>query len=103
MDKCYYCGKEIKPDEPWQRVEYGLGDTHVECAKEHYEREKDIFRVGEFLEDNRERAHTPVEIGGALNMNVLDTWKPLMALIKKRLVTRDGKYYRWIGYSMKRR
>ena len=60
--------------------------------------EGDIFRVGEFLEDNYERAHTPVEIGRALGMGVLDTWKPLMALIKKRLVTRDGKYYRWIGY-----
>ena len=57
---------------------------------------------GEFLEDNYERAHTPVEIGRALNMHVLDTRKPLMALIKKRLVTRNGKYYRWIGYSTRR-
>lgn len=39
MENCYYCGKQIRPDEVWQRVEYGLGDAHVKCADEHYKRQ----------------------------------------------------------------
>ena len=60
------------------------------------EEESFCIKVGEFLEDNSERAHTPAEIGKALGMSALDMWNPLMTLIKKRLVNRTGKYYMWV-------